>query len=190
MDRDEEITHNGKVYKQEYFWGKLDDAVRLLWDYRKAGILAYIYFNEHYLYSDEVTMDGAYMECTGKTKAEFDEDQRKWREEYRRHKEEHEAAIPQLTEEWVAKGHEILDSKYWEQWDKIVPIRLGDLYEGMELGDTLEIVEHLNSGGSFEDADRIMRDEQDHSGMSASLVIAMVSEFCDRGKEFEEYIRR
>ena len=189
-NRNEEITHNGKEYKCLEFWGKLDNAVTLLLTYKAAGVLAYIDFNDHCLYSDEVTMNSAYLECLGKTKSEFEEVQRKWAEEYHRHKEEHEAAIPQLTEEWVAKGHEVLDSKYWEQWDKIVPIRLGDLYEGMELGNTLEIVEHLNSGGSLEDADRIMRDEQDHSGMSASLVIAMVSEFCDRGKEFEKYMRR
>lgn len=60
---------------------------------------------------------------------------------------------------------------------------------GMELGNTLEIVEHLNSGGSLKDADKIMRDKQSHSNLSASLVIAMVGTFCDRGKEFEEYMR-
>ena len=191
MNKNEEITHNGKTYERLDVgcFPKLDDVVMLLLNYNMAGILAYVDFNDHYLYSDEVTMDGAYMECIGKTKAEFDEDQRKWREEYNRHQAEHKAAIPQLTKEWIAKGHTILDSKYWERWDKIVPIRLGDLYEGMELGDTLEIVEHLNHAGSLEDARKIMLDNQSHSGLSASLVISMVGEFCNRGKEFEEYMR-
>ena len=116
------------------------------------------------------------------------EDQRKWREEYEQHEREHEAAIPELTKVWIAKGHEVLDKKYWEDWNRIVPIRLSDLYEGMELDNTLEIVEHLNSGGLLKTAKTILTN-QGHSGMSASLVVSMVSKFCDRGNEFMDYIR-
>lgn len=29
-----------------------------------------------------------------------------------------------LKNEWIAKGHEILDEKYWKEWDKMVPISL------------------------------------------------------------------
>lgn len=102
--------------------------------------------------------------------------------------EEHKARIPELTREWITKGHEILDEKYWEKWDECVPIRLDDLYKGMELGDCLEIVKALNDGCDLDTAKKIIHN-QDHSGMSFGLVRAMVRAFCDRGNEFVDYVK-
>ena len=51
---------------------------------------------------------------------------------------------PNKTKEWRDKGHEILDEKYRSDWDNVVPIRLDDLYEGMELKACLDIIEELN----------------------------------------------
>ncbi len=84
-------------------------------------------------------------------------------------------------------GHEILDEKYWAEWDEIVPIRVDDLYHGMELGACLEIIEPLNKGCTFEEVEKII-DNQGHSGWSYGLVLAMVAAFCDRGKEFRGYV--
>ena len=92
-----------------------------------------------------------------------------------------------LTEKWIAKGHEILDSKYWEEWDRCVPIRLSDLYQGMELGCCLDIVKPLNDGCDFETAKQII-DNQGHSGISYGLMKSMVTAFCDRGSEFVEFL--
>ena len=76
----------------------------------------------------------------------------------------------------------------YKYWDKIVPIRLNDLYHGMELGCCLDITEVLNNNGTLDEAKKII-ESQDHSGMSYGLVCAMVKEFCSRGNEFVEYIR-
>lgn len=185
------IVVDGKKYLELdlYAGCSLDTAVNTLFECNgKYDLPVCANFNGHMLYSDSVTMDSAYLECVGCTKEEFAENQRKLLEEYERHKQEHEAAIPELTKTWIIKGHEVLDKKYWEDWDRIVPIRLSDLYEGMELGHTLEIVEHLNSGGLLKTAKTILVN-QGHSGMSASLVVDVVSKFCDRGTEFMNYIR-
>ena len=88
-------------------------------------------------------------------------------------------------EHWIEEGHKIIDQKYWEKWDRCVPIRLDDLYHGMELGCCLEIVQALNEGCELSHAIKIMED-QNHSGMSWGLVRAMVNTFCDRGAEFAE----
>lgn len=54
-------------------WGsKVETAVDALLQYREEGKLAYCVFNGITLYSDTVTMDTAYKEITGLTKAEFD----------------------------------------------------------------------------------------------------------------------
>jgi hypothetical protein len=144
-------------------------------------------FNGKILYSDIDDIDSAYKKVTGSTKAEFDEARRLESLEYERQKKEHKEAIPQLTIEWVEKGKNILDKKHHKLWIKIVPIRLGDLYRGMELGNCLEIVEQLNKGNQLEKIKPLI-ENQGHSGMSFSLVCSMIKKFSDRGAEFVDYV--
>lgn len=54
------------------YGSKVETAVDALLQCREAGKLAYCVFNGIKLYSDTVTMDAAYKEITGLTKAEFD----------------------------------------------------------------------------------------------------------------------
>lgn len=177
-----------KNYKKiEFYAGcNIERAVHQLLEYKENGELACGSFNGHMLYSDNVTVDSAYLEILGKTKAEWDKEQEEWRQDYERREQEHKAKIPELSVEWIDKGHKILNENYWEKWDECVPIRLGDLYHGMELGNCLDIVEALNNDCDLDDAKKII-DGQDHSGMSYSLVRVMVKSFCDRGEEFYTY---
>jgi len=145
-------------------------------------------FNGQMLYSDVDDMDSAFKKVTGKTKTEFDEDERKRQEEYEAENKRHKEAIPKLTEEWIEKGKIILDEKYLELWNKIVPIRLGDMYKGMELKASIDIIDKLNNGCELDVAKGTI-EEQGHSGMSFSLVCSMVKELCNRGAEFVSYVR-
>lgn len=145
-------------------------------------------FNGQMLYSDVDDLDSALKKITGKTKAEFDEAERKRQEEYEAENKRHEEAIPQLTKEWIEKGNAILDKKHHELWANIVPVRLKDLYKGFELGACLDIIKELNAGCELDKAKAII-EEQGHSGMSFGLVCSMIKEFCDRGTEFVSYAR-
>ena len=178
-----------KEYKELTFSAgcTIEEVVVKLLNCKENGELVYTKFNGHMLYSDTVTMDDAYLEIIGKTKAEYDKEQEEWIEDIRRKEEEHKARIPELTKEWVEKGHKILDEKYWTSWDECVPIRLEDLYHGMELKACLDIVEPLNKGCSLEEVREII-ESQNHSGMSFGLVRLMVRVFCDRGEEFYDYV--
>tara|TARA_R110000737_G_scaffold244768_1_gene255609 strand:+ start:296 stop:829 length:534 start_codon:yes stop_codon:yes gene_type:complete len=171
--------------KIEFGFGNIESAVKEL---KSHNDLVYGIFNEQKLYSDIDDMDSAYKKVTGKTKTEFDEAERLRQIEYKRKEKEHEEAMPKLTIEWIEKGKAILDEKHQETWAKCVPIRLGDLYKGMELGNCLEIVEKLNKGVELEKVKPLIED-QGHSGMSFGLVCSMVSEFSDRGAEFVKYAR-
>jgi hypothetical protein len=166
----------------------IDSAIEELARYKERGELAYGEFNGHKLYSDTDDLDSAYKKITGKSKAGFDEAERIRREEYEAEEKRHKEAIPELTKKWIEKGKTVLDKKYHEQWNKCVPIRLGDLYRGMELGATLEIVKELNAGCDLQVAVSII-ENQGHSGMSFSLVCSMVKSFCDRGLEFVGHIK-
>lgn len=94
----------------------------------------------------------------------------------------------QLVAEWIEKGHAVLDEKYWKHWDECAPIRLGDIYRGMELGCCLDIIKPLNEGCELSEALKIM-ESQNHSDLSWCLVRSMVKSFCDRGVEFAEFAK-
>ena len=166
----------------------IERAVNELSMYKDKEKLVCGSFNGTMLYSDTVTMDGAYQQITGKTKAEFDKEQEDWREDYKRREKEYQDSVPSLVDEWVIKGKEILTADKWDYWKEIIPIRLKDLYHGMELGCCLDIVKILNNGGTLDEA-KAEINKQDHSGMSYGLVRVMVKEFCNRGNEFYEYTR-
>lgn len=180
---------NKQYRKIEFNVGSnIEDVVKELLEYKINGFLVYGEFNGFKLYSDTVTLDGAYKLITGKTKEEFDKEQQEWRDEYNRKEKEHQESIPSLSQEWMKKGREILSDDKLEFWDRIVPIRLGDLYHGMELGCCLNIVKILNNNGTLEDAKNEI-EKQNHSGMSYGLVCSMVKEFCNRGQEFINYVK-
>jgi hypothetical protein len=179
---------NKRYVEIEFLGNTLEDAVNKLLDYKVTGKLVCGEFNGTMLYSDTVTMDDAYKSITGKTKTEFDKAQQEWRDDLERREKEHKEKIPELSKVWMEKGREILTEDKWEFWDEIVPIRLADLYQGMELGACLDLVGILNSNGTLDEA-KEMIENQGHSGMSFGLVCSMVREFSERGNEFVEYIR-
>ena len=166
----------------------IDSAMKLLNEYKAKNELVFINFNGQELYSDIDDLDSAYIKVTGKTKEQLDEHQRLRRDRYEEEKRKHEESIPELTKEWIDKGNKILDKEYHELWSKCVPIRLSDLYRGMELGACLDIVKELNNNCSLDEAKAIINN-QGHSGMSYSLVCSMVKSFCKRGNEFINYIK-
>ena len=175
-----------KTYKEiEFGFGYIESAVKQLKSHKELVCGS---FNGQMLYSDIDDLDSAYKKIVGKSKEEFDAyikaENDKYKEDQRKHKE----AIPELTKEWIEKGKAILDGKYLELWNKCVPIRLGDLYQGMELGNCLEIVEQLNNGKTFQEVKPLINN-QGHSGMSFGLVCSMIKSFCDRGEEFVKFVR-
>jgi hypothetical protein len=177
----------GKKYRKiEFEVGKdIDSAIE---QFLRHKDLVYGLFNGHMLYSDIDDIDSAYRKITGKSKTEFMSERNAEREKYKEKERRYIESIPYLTDEWINKGKSILDSKYHELWEKCVPIRLGDLYKGMELGACLEIVTELNNGCELDKAKAII-ESQGHSGMSFSLVCSMVQSFCDRGLDFVSYVR-
>lgn len=174
--------------KIEFYAGNtIDTAVEKLLNYQEQGILAYGTFNGVVLYSDTVTLDDAYKSITGRTKAEHDQFIKNGIDQYNKEKADHEAKIPELTIEWIEKGKAILTEDKWDLWAEIVPIRLGDLYRGLELGCCLDIVKILNNNGSLEEAEAEIN-KQGHSGMSLSIICSMVSDLSVRGKDFVAFI--
>ena len=140
-------------------------------------------FNGNTLSSD-MTVDEAYIKYMGMTLDELRRKQEEWRQDLIKREEEHQKRIPQLTKEYIEKGHKILSKDKWDEWDRCVPIRLGDLYEGMELGQCLDIIKTVKDN-SIVAGIEVMKN-QGHSGMSWGLMKSMIYTFCDFGNEFVE----
>lgn len=181
---------NGKEYVEvEFLLGaRIKDAMKLLREASCKGLSTYGMFDDVALTSD-MSLSEAYLALTGKTEEECEAESRAKIAQYEKEEAEYQARIPELTEYWKRKGRVVLSDDKIELWDKIVPIRLNDLYHGMELEACLELVRLLNLFGSFEAAKKTLN-SQGHSGSSYSLVCSMVREFADRGKRFFEFISK
>lgn len=172
----------------KFYGGQIiDDAMSMLYkEADKTHEVCCGEFNGETLLSTD-SIDDAYKKVTGKTKAEHDEYERKWRDDYERREAEHKAKIPALTEKYKQKARGLVLDSELEYWDKIVPIRLGDLYHGMELNQTLAICaimrdEKLTYDERLHKAYKLFMDSG-HSGMSAHLTANMIKRFCPDGAD-------
>lgn len=149
--------------------------------------LVYAMFNGHPIYSDNLDVDEIYSRvCTsnaGNKQKEVELDYEKTEKEFQK-------KISTLTKKYNALAKGVIADDKLDQWYAIVPIRLRDIYHGMELDATLEIIKELNkatdSNTHFAEAKNIF-DKQNHSGLSYGLVCAMLNMFAPNGVEFVKY---
>ena len=149
--------------------------------------LVYAMFNGHPIYSDNLDVDEIYSRvCTsnaGNKQKEVELD-------YERAEKEFQKKISTLTKKYNALAKGVIADDKLDQWYAIVPIRLRDIYHGMELDATLEIIKELNkatdSNNHFAEAKSIFNG-QDHSGLSYGLICAMLNMFAPNGVEFVKY---
>ena len=89
----------------------IESAVYELLAAKARGEQVYGDFNGHKLYSDTVTMDSAYTEIMGCTKAEFDKRQAEWRENYKKEeqaREQREQEYSQMVASTRITGQDVV----------------------------------------------------------------------------------
>lgn len=89
----------------------IESAVYELLAAKARGEQVYGDFNGHKLYSDTVTMDSAYTEIMGCTKAEFDKSQAEWRENYKKEeqaREQREQGYSQMVASTRIPGQDVV----------------------------------------------------------------------------------
>ena len=147
-------------------------------------------FNGAILYSYD-TLDEVFKKVTGKTKKELyeyaKEEERKYQEQLKTNKER----IPELTTYYKDKARGIIPEDKLEFWDNIVPIRLNDLYQGIELQCLLDIITILNDENKTKE-DRFNKCyelfyKQGHSGTSGIIVLSGLKQLHPLGYEFVDY---
>lgn len=133
------------------------------------------------------SIDDAYNRVFGCSYNEHIKKVAEWKLQRKKKEQEFREKIPELTDSYRNEARGIIAEKDLEYWDKIVPIRLSDLYHGWELRCTLDIVKIMNDT-KLSIADRIAKAkdtfiQQEHSGMSASLMFATLDVFSPNGEE-------
>lgn len=162
----------------------------------KAGItedfVIYAIFNgKEILHTD--TPDEMSVKVTGMTIDERKAAEKAWQEEYDRKEREHKARIPELTEKYRKEARGVIPENKLELWDEIVPIRLNDLYRGMELEEWLKMIRVLNEDKPKEERFATCKeifDNAGHSGMSGNLVLSGLCKFHPDGRELAELISK
>lgn len=169
---------------------KLDGVVQMLIAEREKGNSVVATFNGQELFSADVTMDSAYLAVLGKTKAEFEEGQEKFREEGRRRGQENRARAIEKIPEWIAQAEKLgIPENLRDEWKDLVEARARDLYNGFDLENAIAVMEKLNEGGTDEEVEAVL-DSAGHSGMSFGSVRNIVSTFSKKGEEFFDRIDR
>lgn len=162
----------------------LESAVyALLAAKEKGGEKVYGEFNGHILHSDTVSMDSAYTEILGCTKAEYDKRMAEWQENYEKEERLAEQRAIQNIPKWIEIGQTLIQPEKYKDWEECVNARATDLYHGLELDAALEIMQALEDGIAIEDALEIL-DNQRHSNISELLVRKIILLFSSRGREF------
>lgn len=177
------MTRDNAVKLDEYL-GDIDNAVKVLQEYQAKGESVYVEFNGHKLYSADITLDGAYKEITGQTKAEFDKTQEEWLENDKKEQAERKAQATQSIPEWLERGEKLIPADKKEAWEKYVKRSAqSELRAGDDVKQVLDIMEKISSGASQEDIKKLIG-EQGHSGTSYALVRNVVKEFL--GQDIEK----
>ena len=165
----------------------LDETVEMLLKMKKQGKSVYCEFNGHKLYSDNVTIDSAYLEVLGTTKEEWVKKRQEWLESLRKKEEQVKNDATKKIPHWIEKGEKYIYPQKLDDWKRCVKTRAKDIYNGLELDSALEAMEALNKGMSFEKVNEII-DGKGHSGKSHSLVMDILIYFSKNGPEFYETI--
>ena len=165
-------------------WGAtLEEAVRSLLRYRLEGEDVYCDFNGTVLRSSDVTLDRAYIAVTGKTYSEYKESEMRRAEKWKKEDEEYKRDIPKLKKHYLIDSLYLIKPEMVDDWIRLVDARLSDLYQGLDLASAIEVMKALDKGVPVKTAKNVI-ENQGHSGLSYSIVRAIVMEFSSRGQEF------
>lgn len=166
---------------------KIDDVVVALDSLRRISTeVFFVEFNGVKLYSDNITLDDAYLQVYGCTKRELDEAEKNWDETAKMSEEQAKSMITERFEE----GKKYMYPERSEEWKKWLEFRAesatynqeGVKYPGM----IIECLKRLENGEDFETVFEFVKSfsEMDHDMGTASTLL----DFSKVGPEYFEYV--
>lgn len=166
----------------------LEDVGELLKKYREQGENVYVEFNGHKLYALLDDEDSCYQKVVGMSKKDFKKEQARLHKEMEEKRIAEEKKAEEKIPEWIERGKKFIYPQQEEMWKYCVDVRAHDLYHGNDLENALDIMECLDNGGTIEEANKIL-DDENHSGTSYAMALSIVLSFSKRGPEFYRAVR-
>lgn len=166
------------------FNDNVESAVYLLLAAKARGEKAFIDFNGHILHSDTVSMDSAFKEIFGYTKAEYDQKVKELEIERERRIEAKKQRAESMITQWIEKGKHLIYPEKYEEWERCVVSQANDLTYGSDLDYALEIMQALEDNKPLGEVVNI--NNQNHSGNSVGVAQRIVFSFSKKGPEFIE----
>ena len=166
----------------------LEDVGELLKKYREQGENVYVEFNGHKLYALLDDEDSCYQKVVGMSKKDFKKEQARLHKEMEEKRIAEEKKAEEKIPEWIERGKKFIYPQQEEMWKYCVDVRAHDLYHGNDLENALDIMECLDNGGTIEEANKIL-DDENHSGTSYGITLSIVLSFSKRGPEFYRAVR-
>lgn len=148
----------------------------------------YATFNGFLFFTDDedLTIDHLYQTICGESKAEHLAKRRNLYVESLARETKHKIMQAEHISSFIKSGLKVLPRKKHEKWIDIVPVRVMDLYHGLDLENFLELYDNLQIE-TFETVKECFL-SQGHSGGSAGVVLLMLKEFSPRGKDFAKFM--
>lgn len=154
------MDKNRAVRFTECWIGDIDSVIEFLKAAQKIGWNIYYVFNGHNLYSADISVDGAYQECFGMTKDEFEAE-----------------LLKENREIYKRQGRKYIPKELWEDWEKAVDNDVDGLYQGSTIRDCLAVLRAIKDGvvTTKRDIENYLSKQRLSSGISLTIVKGMLS---------------
>lgn len=185
----DKVLFTAECEKLVYF-DDLDEMHKVLHQFKidhpdKRGVAN---FNDMLFFTDDenLSIDFIYKTVLGKTRAEYKKACAKEQQAlFERETQERNYKCSRISS-LIRSGLSILPGEHWDEWIDCVPYRVNDIYNGWDLEMFLEFYQ-AHKTETFE-ALKNRFNKQGHSGMSASITLAMIKKFIPNGREIADYI--
>lgn len=176
----------------KFRWGwDIDDCYNLLKEYKEKDS-SYIYFGDFNTreINSEMTLDEMYMLILGRTKEEHDKRQAEFMKRIKEEEKQFELEKPQVIERLKQSSIGLIPENRLDEWNSLIESSVNDgIYRGDEISCTLELIKLFKENKDFECIKQKF-EEQSHSGTTANIAFILLEEFCERGDELVNYIKR
>ena len=135
---------------------------------------------------EDLSIDHLYQTICGESKAERLNKRRNLCMEATEREIKYKIMQAERISSFIKSGLKVLSPEQHEKWIDIVPVRVMDLYHGLDLENFLELYDNLKIE-TFEVVKECFL-EQGHSGGSAGIVLSMLKEFSPCGKDFAKFM--
>lgn len=161
----------------------VDEMYSYLANERAKGNNIYYETANNIYFSMFDTEESCYLKSYGKTKQEVRNEIKLQEERRTQQKASAQEKIPALIE----KGFDLMHYKKYKRWVDCVKERVQDIYLGHDIEEALQIMEGLEKGMSFDEANEILKNSG-HTGGSYASVINIVVNFSRQGPAFYRHI--